>query len=225
MSYDLTLVNCDTDSISVCKPDQSEFTEEEQDDLINELNSLFPERIRWEPDGVFKTIIVLAAKNYVLYDGKKIKVKGSSLKDAKKEIALKEFLFSMIETIINGKDNYSEIYNKYITEALDIKDINRWASKKTISSKVLKNERTNEAKIRDAIKDSGYSEGDKVWTYYKPDGSLALAEKFDGVYDKEKMLAKVHKTALTFQNIIDKSIFPNYKLKKNKGLLHDIANR
>jgi DNA polymerase, archaea type len=218
------IVNADTDSITFCYPDYNDMSLEHRKELLVDLNNLYPERIHFEDDGYYKTIIVLMAKNYILYDGKKIKTKGSALKDAKKEIALKEFLFSVIETIINGKDNYSEIYNKYITEALNIQDIKRWCSKKTISSKVLKNERTNEAKIRDAIKDAGYSEGDKAFVYYKPDGSLGLVEKFDGVYDKEKMLEKVHKTALTFENIIDKSIFPNYKLKKNKGILNAIAN-
>lgn len=219
---DFTLINCDTDSITFAYKDGRTISEEERKALVQNLNSNYPERIRFEDDGYYNTIIVLKAKNYVLYDGKKIKTKGSALKDAKKEKALKEFLYKVIEAIIQGKDNYTEIYNEYVKEALNIRDITRWASKKTISKKVLTNTRTNEAKIREAIDGEEIVEGDKIYMFFKSDGSLAIADKFDGDYNKEKILEKIYKTALTFENIIPKDKFINYKLKRNQKLLEEL---
>lgn len=62
------LVNCDTDSISFCRRDGGEITDSEREKLLNDLNSLFPNQILWEDDGYFKTMIVVKAKNYIMYD-------------------------------------------------------------------------------------------------------------------------------------------------------------
>ncbi len=216
---EFTLINCDTDSITFGYKDGREISEDQRKQLVKDLNSNYPERIRFEDDGYFITTVVLAAKNYILYDGKKIKTKGSSLKDAKSEKALKEFQMDIIKAIINGTNHYKDIYHKYVNEAIDIKDISRWASKKTISKKVLTNTRTNEAKIREAISGEEIVEGDKVYMYFKPDGSLSLADKFDGQYDKIRLLEKLYNKSLVFESVIPKDTFINYKLKKNQKLL------
>jgi len=67
-TYNFILTNADTDSIMVNKPDGSEFTEQEQHDLLEELNGLFPELINFAPDGYFRKTIVFKAKNYVMFD-------------------------------------------------------------------------------------------------------------------------------------------------------------
>lgn len=218
------LVNADTDSISFSKGDESHFTKEERTEALVALNALFPEKINFEDDGYYKTLIVVKAKNYIMQteDGQ-IKYKGSAIKATNKEPALKQFIKDIIESIFNGKQNYVEIYNTYVKEILKIEDIKRWASKKTITSKVLENTRTNEAKVRDAIAGSEYAEGDKIYTYYNGADELKLAEHFDGDYNKDKLFDKLHKTALTFETIIDKSIFLNYKLKRNKKLLDELS--
>lgn len=218
------LINCDTDSITFCSIDNKDLSDDIRKSLLEEINNMYPPRIRFEDDGYYKSIIVLKAKNYILYDGKKIKVKGSALKDAKKELALKEFLFKVIDSIINNTNHYDQIYHAYIKEAMNVTDITRWSSKKTISAKVLTSERSNESKIRDAIDGEEIVEGDKVWVYFKSDNSLGLADSFDGDYNKERMLEKVYKTALVFENVLDKSIFLNYKLKRNKPLLEKLLN-
>jgi hypothetical protein len=79
------LVNCDTDSISWCKEDQSPFTEDERVAILDELNSLTDDLIIWEDDGNYDCVIVVKSKNYVLYSDGKIKYKGSSLRDSKTE--------------------------------------------------------------------------------------------------------------------------------------------
>ena len=218
----LTVVNADTDSISFCKSKMEPISEEEQKNYLDDLNSEFPERIKFEADGYFPSFIVLKAKNYILYDGKKIKTKGSSLKSSTIEPALKSFLNEIIEAMVFQKGNYQDIYNRYVKEVNNIKDIKRWASKKTISEKTLKSERTNESKIRDAIEGEEFVEGDKIYCYFKSDGSLGLAEKFDGDYDKMKLLEKLYKTTERFSTVLGEDVFINYKLKRNQKVLEQL---
>jgi len=192
------------------------MTDIERNELLKSVNSLYPEKIRFEDDGYYHTVIVMKAKNYVLYDGKNIKIKGSALKATGKEKALKEFIREIINTILNHKTNYTEIYHKYVKEANDIKDINRWASRKTISEKTKLSKRTNETKIMDAIEGTSYAEGDRVYVYFKDDESLGLVENFDGSYNKSKMIKKVFETSRTFSDILPvKDLFINYSLQKN----------
>lgn len=213
------IINADTDSITFCNDNGEEMDNEYKKYMLGDLNSIFPERIRFEDDGYYPSFIVLAAKNYILFDGKKIKTKGSSLKDAKKERALKEFMNKIIEAMVFDTNHYDDIYNTYVKEAMNITDISRWSSKKTISDKVLTNDRSNEINIRNAIAGEEYSEGDKAYMYFKPDGTLRLADKFDGDYDKPRILEKIFKTANTFKAVIPAGTFLNYKLKRNQQAL------
>jgi len=152
-----TLVNCDTDSVSVCRADQEFIVPEERKFILDEINALTPPQISWEDDGYYPVFVVVKAKNYIMWDGKKLKYKGSAIKATQKEPALKEFISSTIDIILKYKvkedihEACRDLYTQYITEIMNITDIKRWASKKTITDKVLKNERTNEAKVRDAF--------------------------------------------------------------------------
>jgi len=226
--HNFQLVNCDTDSITVCKKDGSPFSDEEQDELLRELNSVFPSAIKWEDDGYFKTVIVVKAKNYVLWDGKKIKYKGSALKATMKEPALQEFIKSTLDIILNTLDTTEmnnkivALYKNYAKEVMNVQDITRWASKKTITDKILKNERSNEAKVRDALDGSDYVEGDKIFVYFKEDGTLNLVENFNNDHDKKKLLGKLYKTSNTFETIIPKELFTNYSLVKHYKIIDQI---
>lgn len=219
----LTLVNCDTDSISVCKHDQTPFTEEEADSLLSELNSLYPENIKWDDDGMFDCVVVLKTKNYILYDGKSIKKKGSSIKDPKREKALREFLDRIIDAIVFNKGGYLDIYNEYVKEINSIQDINRWACRKTITEKIFSSERSNETKVKDAIEDTEYVEGDRVYMYYTPEKQLKLVEQFDNDYNRDHLFKKLHSTALIFNTVLPiKDNFLNYSLKRNKKALETL---
>lgn len=222
-NHDFVLINADTDSIMVCKRDSSIFTKEERISLLKELNSLSPKGLNWDDDGYYETAIILKAKNYILYDGQTIKYKGSSLKSSTLEPALKDFLHEIIDAIISNENNFTEIYNKYVKEIDNIQDIKRWASKKTISEKTLNSPRANETKIMDAIEGSDYVEGDRVYVYFKPDGTLNLIEKFDGQYDKTVFLKKLYNTSLRFETIMNcNELFLNYSLKRNKIKFEEI---
>lgn len=219
--YDFKVVGADTDSIAFCKADQSAFSEEEQRSLLTEINELMLEKIQFDHDGVFSRFIVLKAKNYITYDGKKVKLKGSSLKDSKKPVALKELANKLIDSMIQGRNDFKEIYMSYINEALDVKDISRWASKKTITTKVMNAERTTEQKVLDAIDNTEYVEGDKCFMFFKKDKSLCLAEKFDGDYDEDKLLEQIYKSVQVFESVLPMDQFINYKLKRNKKTLEE----
>ncbi len=165
-----TISNCDTDSISfTCGKD---LTLEDRKNIIVDINSHFPEMIRFEDDGYYPVVCILKAKNYILFDGKKIKLKGSSIRDQKKEPGLKEMMDKMINCIIfDNPQNLINIYHDYIRETMNVQDIRRWCAKKTITKAVLNcahdpEARMNEVKVYDAVKDiPGLQEGDKVYLY------------------------------------------------------------
>lgn len=171
--YNYILGPIDTDSVSFSKPDGSPFTEEEQHALLHEINELMPKKIRYSHDGYFKTVVVLKAKNYILEDAKgKVKLKGSSLKDQKKEPALVEMANEVIQCLLSDNPkNIVDVYHKYIRESQNAQNIERWCTKKTISKKILEcktnpDSGQNLKNIYEAIKDiPGVQEGDKVYLY------------------------------------------------------------
>lgn len=217
------LVNADTDSIAFCHHDESEITEAEQDALVKEINAELPERIQYEPDGYFTTVVVVKPKNYILFDGKKVKYKGSAIKATVKEPALKEFIKEIIDAMLNRTGQYLDIYNKYVKEIVDIKDIKRWASRKSITAAVLTSIRKNESRVKDAIKNTEYVEGDRTYFYYDAEDELRLAENFNGMYNKNRLLEKLYRTTKSFETIIPKDTFLNYSLKRNQDKLKEIS--
>jgi DNA polymerase I len=240
------LTNCDTDSIMFNKLDMEGFTEDERKSLLDELNSLYPDLIRFEDDGYFHTVICLKAKNYVLYDGKKIKMKGSSIKDQKKEPALKEMLDAMLDDIIfNKAQGLQQIYHKYIMEALNPTDIKRWCQKKTLTKSITNcatdpTARTNEKVIWEAVKDKQLQEGDKFYVYPTIlEKTIETTELKNGKtkekeiiikglrevsdwsndHDSDKLVERVVSTVDILSNVVDKDLFLDYSLKKNRPLL------
>lgn len=227
--YKFILGPVDTDSISICKPDMSPFTEEEQEALIAEINALMPPKIQYAHDGYFKRCIALKAKNYILYDGKKIKIKGSGLKASTRSPAIKSFINELVETMCFSEDTESmnrslqQVYTKYVKQALNVTDIKLWSARKTLSSTMIASTRPNETKVMDAIKGSNYTEGDRFFVYYLPDDTVSLAENFNGEYNKTRLLKNLYDTIMIFDTVLDvESLFPNYSLKKNQKLLETL---
>jgi hypothetical protein len=186
MNHNFLIGPTDTDSISFCKPDMSPFSKEEIDFLIKELNSISPEFMVWENDGLYDTCLVIRAKNYILkeYGTGKITIKGSAFKDQKKEQALQQLMKDLVYYILDHGINHedlSTIYHKYIEEVkFGVQDIKPWCSKKTITSKILKcaghedmtkeekkelGIRKNETDVWDAVKNIHTQEGNKVYLY------------------------------------------------------------
>jgi DNA polymerase elongation subunit (family B) len=226
--HDFKLVNLDTDSLSFAKSDESEFTPVEMEQIEKELNDIM--YCNWEDDGEFSRVIVSKAKNYVLLPkgSEKYKKKGSSLTDSKKEPALTEMLDQLIDSLVFNKGLEKDIYNRYIEEAKNIKDIKRWAVKKSITKKLLEGTRKNETKVTDALNLENVREGDKVWLFNKVEGEvqdvkkgepvvykktglpkmipnkvLKLIEEFDGNYDVEHYIGRVDATLDILDAVLD----------------------
>lgn len=220
---------CDTDSIFFKKSDETFFPKEERLKLLQELNNLMPEKIRWELNDYFTKIITLAAKNYVMVnEATEIKYKGSALKSSKTEPALKEFIHKIIDEMLNETFQYQEVYQNYVNEILNVKDIKRWASKKTLTQTTYESERANETKIIDAIKDTEYKEGDKVLLYFTKDDKLKLVEDYQNDHDPAQLLGRLYSVSKIFTGkdkntlgIIPKETFVNFSLKKNFKLLEE----
>lgn len=226
MKHDFLIVNADTDSIAFCKNDQSKISPEERKALILEINSVFDKNMIWADDGLYPSLICLKAKNYIMKDEKgKVKYKGSSLKSATLEPALKDFLKEIIDCMLNEKTNYVEVYNKYVKMIHNITDIKSWCSKRTISNKTLTNTRENEAKVRRCIEGSDYGEGDRIYVYFKEGKELGLSERFNNDHDKIALLKKLFKATKRFETVLDSSIFLDYSLKKkNQKELQELLN-
>lgn len=250
-NHNFLIPNGDTDSISFCKPDFGAMSETEVKELINEMNEISPEFMDWEDDGYYKCVIVLKAKNYVLLKTNKktgqdeIILKGSGLKDSKKEPALKEMMMEIIDGLLYEKNNTLEIYHKYVKEASNITDPTRWAVKKSISKKLLEGTRKNETDVLDAIPDlSQVREGDKIFIYRALDGERQVVTKGEPQFYKKTGLPKmepnsflkqtkfyandadtshyygrVYATLSIFEEVLDISTFIDYSKPKNKELL------
>ena len=244
-----TLVNGDTDSITVTK--NRPIPKEEREMYLKDLNSFFPEMISWEDDGYYPSLIVLKAKNYIMRTEEgKIKLKGSSLKDQKKEPALKEMLDAMIKCLLdNNQEQAVKVYNSLIVECKNVKDISRWAAKKTVTKAILNckddiNARMNERKVYDAIRNTPVQEGDKVYLYpailaniiehklYKNGNvkekvikvtGLKRIEDWDQDHDPEKLIDRVYATAEILGAVLPIDQFIDYRLKKNKDLLDKLS--
>jgi hypothetical protein len=183
-NYNFTIINVDTDAILFCKPDGSELTDDEQDSFIEELNAQFPDKIKFDHDGYYESVLVIKTKNYALLKkgDTEVKLKGSSIRDQKKEPALKEMLIKIIDAyIFNKQETVPAIYESYVQEVMNIKDIGRWAQKKGITEAVTNCEgyekyskeelaekgiRANETNIWDAVKNEEIiQQGDKFQLY------------------------------------------------------------
>lgn len=185
-THNFTIGVVDTDSISFCKYNGAPFSTEELDELFKEINDMSPEFIEWEEDGgdrgLYKSCLALKAKNYVLYDGNKKIVKGSAFKTSSKEPAMKELMTRVVDAVLNDKqEELLVIYNSYIKEAINVKDISRWSQKKSVTEAILKCRgyekytkeqlekkeiRKNETNPWDAVKmEELIQQGDKFYTY------------------------------------------------------------
>ena len=245
---DFVMVNADTDSISFRHKNGDPIHKLDMEFLINDINEILPDRIEYEDDGYFDRIVVVKAKNYVLKSGDKIKFKGSSLTDSKKEPALIEMLHRVInESLIYETTNPVDIYYDYIKEVMNIEDISRWCTKKSVTATLLSSERANETKVVDALEGTDYSIGDKVFLYNKIEGMkqaivkgepvflkktgepkmvenciLKLQQDFDGDYDKYHYVERVYKTFKILENVLDMNLFMKYNLKANRKLLEEL---
>lgn len=211
------LVNVDTDSFSYTNNELP--TKEEFDKELKDLNSLYPKLISWEKDGkdgIFDKIIVVKAKNYVLVRDGKIKYKGSSLTDQKKEPRLLKLLEELITVLLTDEPNKEQklisTYDQCCREVAYKFNVRDWVTKKTVTKSILNPKRANEQKPLNAINEAvekkiidGCQEGDKIWLYLAIDGERVKMEKGEPVVLKKtgetkKILNDVYRFAELWNN-------------------------
>ena len=235
-----TLVNVDTDSFSFSTKKRLKLVTKEQakkkgiepidefQDLIDEINSLYPDGILWEDDGYFKRGIVIRAKNYIFQrdpvlikkSGEKEFMKKGTFNSRAREKRLQEFMNDAIMLMLNKKkDQIFHLYNNYAKEILEIEDITDWCKTKTITQKVLNPKTAENEKVLATIKKIHFQEGDKIKIFYLDEDNMELLTHFSGKYYTDKYLEKLYDTLSIFDGVYDVSVFPNYKLKKNRALL------
>lgn len=238
----------DTDSVTICKPDGAPFSDAEVDSYMAGIAEQFPPTIKWDLEFVNANIVVLKTKNYIILDGKKLTIKGSGLKSSKLEPALKEMYGKVIDLLLsNNADSVRDVYESYVSEALNPTDIKRWASKKTITKPVLNSAtdpsaRKNERVIYEALNGRHAQEGDKIYTYpsiknitetrttlkngkvrvkVEKDTGLSVVDDWDGTnHDSQKLLNRVFNSMKIFKNVLDFEQYTNYSLQKNWGALN-----
>lgn len=216
--------NGDTDSISYCYPDFRSIEPTERASLLAELNSLYPSGIRWDDDGYYDAVLILKAKNYVLYADGKMKNKGSALKSSTREPAFKEFMNEFIrEMLCTDKPNVLRVYEKFVLDIMHLSDIKKYASKKTITKTTLTSERTNEKQIVRATLGQEISIGDKCYVYFDINGQLKTVGNYADDADKGRLLKKLHDCTHTFETVVSMDLFINYSLKKNQKLLQQLV--
>lgn len=222
-NYNFILSIVDTDSIAFSKQDGGEISKEEQQNLIAEINSFMPEKIRYADDGYYTKAIVFKAKNYILFnekeieEKKRIKIKGSALKSSKLEPALKQMYNEMIKEILYKNDfDLIAIYNKYINLALNVnKDtIKDWSQKKTITKPIIEckdnlEARKNERDIYNAIKHTSFQEGDKIYVYPAILNKVITVKEYKNGKTKESIELI---TGLKLYEEFDQSNVNKYKL-------------
>lgn len=198
-----TIINVDTDAILICKPDQSVWPDEEQKSFLDELNAQFPEKIKFEHDGIFEAVLVAGSKNYALLPKgtDKVKLKGSAFRDQKKEPALREMINRIIDAFMFEKqEEITKIYDGYVSEIMSLSDISRWSKKITVTDALLKCQgltaaeltskkiRTNEIVVWNAIKDEELVQsGDKLYIFPAILGQTVETKTFKNGNVKEKI--------------------------------------
>lgn len=184
------LTNVDTDSFSISLDRM--LSKEEYNKELTELNTLYPKLIEWADDGQYEKVIVLRAKNYILSKNGKVKLKGSSITDKKREPAILEMLQKMFDALLNDQQyTLPKTYEAYIQEAMNITNIDRWVTKKTVTKSVLSPDRLTEQKVLDAINETinkglieKVQEGDKVWLFNAIDGLIQDSAKGELIWLK-----------------------------------------
>lgn len=93
-------LEADTDGIYVCAGKY--FDDEER--LLAKAQEILPKGIELEYDGKYVSMFCYKAKNYALYDGKKVTIRGSGLRSRGMEPFLKDLTWKLIYSLLGAVD-------------------------------------------------------------------------------------------------------------------------
>ncbi len=103
-------LEADTDGIYVASAEYFD----DPDVLLNEAQTILPEGIELEYDGKFVSMFCYKAKNYALYDGEKVTIRGSALRSRGIEPYLKLLNESLIRFLLGeSSEDPSDLANDY----------------------------------------------------------------------------------------------------------------
>lgn len=93
-------LEADTDGIYVCGG--AYFDRE--DELLAKAQEVLPEGIELEYDGKYQAMFCYKAKNYALYDGEKVTIRGSALRSRGTERYLKDLTWQLIHSLLGANE-------------------------------------------------------------------------------------------------------------------------
>lgn len=228
------IANADTDSILVTKEDNSIFTDEEQNDLLVEINSLMPPKIKFAHDGVFPLAVVFASKNYILKKWNKKKneyeiiYKGSALKAPMLEANLRNFLKDAVNLMLeNNVECIPDLYKILVSKIYNLTSIQGFTFKVPLTPNKMdyESEHPSAKKVQRLIERHKLevNVSDKLNCFYLEDGELELEEHFNGACDRIRLIEKLWNTSKRFENLLPcKEYFPKYHLKNMRDKLVEL---
>ncbi|WP_221032550.1 DNA polymerase domain-containing protein [Actomonas aquatica] len=105
-----TILEADTDGIYLSAPDYFEQPEQ----LLAKASAILPEGIELEYDGRYDAMFCYKAKNYAIYDGERITLKGSALRSRGMEPFLKRLSDSLISHLLGaGGESPADLVVQY----------------------------------------------------------------------------------------------------------------
>jgi DNA polymerase, archaea type len=110
----LRVLEADTDGLYVEAPDFYDAPET----LLEEAQAALPEGIELELDGRFPAMFCYKAKNYALYDGEHVKVRGSALRSRGTEPFLKELTDRLIAHQLGLEEEPPETLLRRLAESI-----------------------------------------------------------------------------------------------------------
>ncbi|MGV3721180.1 MAG: DNA polymerase domain-containing protein [Actinomycetota bacterium] len=187
------VIEIDTDGVYFVPPPGVEG-EEAETAYIEQVGGVLPPQIRLAHDGRYAAMLSLKVKNYVLlgYDGKRI-TKGASLRSRADERFGRQFLYRAIDHLIAGNpervgEEYAALSQRISAGELPLEQFCR---RERVTQKTFR----SEAKKRSREVAKNAEVGDSLVVYQRVDGSLGLAEEYQGDEDRFHYLDKLHKFA------------------------------
>lgn len=230
--------NVDTDSFAVSREEL--LDKKSWNNELNELNKLYPNLIKWDDDSRYDKFIIVGAKNYILQKTEedlkkgedKVKFKGSSITDKKKEPALLEMLEKMLNAILNDQlGGLIGMYEDYIREAMNITNIKRWVNKKTVTKSVLNPERLTEQKVLDAMNEAikkgvieSFAEGDKIWLFNAVNGSIQAQAKGMPIWLKDGSPKLIENRILRDERLFDGSYDKMHYVDRVRAVVETLSD-
>ncbi len=168
-----TVLEADTDGIYLA----SEEYWENPDILLAKISKILPEEIELEYDGRYDSMFCYKAKNYALYDGSKITIRGSALRSRGIEPYLKELSRQLIGYLLGVEEESPLVLAEKFRTAINSRsmEISRLAKSEYLSQspdrykeKIEKGGKPRRASLEVALKMSPQPKMGQRVSYYIP---------------------------------------------------------